>query len=203
MRPLPVSPLESHLYILHIRYQVMRIDWKPIILWGGGAGALVAFWAGLWITGFLMAWGEGWLHPGIELPARYSEHLRLPPEVAPGWSEDLIGCDLPGRLSGLLMLITGLGVVAGAAVASVGRLLKLDPGLVALKSFWWLLFVVPSMFFFWLGVARFAVFTLALDRGEPETGELMAEYEEMADDKAREAEALDWTESTSYCLHLP
>jgi hypothetical protein len=115
----------------------MKIDWKPIILWGGGAGALVAFWAGLWITGFLMAWGEGWLHPGIEVPARYAEHLRLPPEVALRWFEDLIGCALPRRLASLLALITALGAVAGAAVASVGRLLKLDPGLVALKSFWW------------------------------------------------------------------
>jgi len=69
-RPLPVSPPGSRPFVVCTHHQVMRIDWKPIILWGGGAGALVAFWAGLWITGFLMAWSEDWLHPGIEVPAR-------------------------------------------------------------------------------------------------------------------------------------
>ena len=117
----------------------MRIDWKPILLWGGGLGALFALWSGLWIVGFLVLWGNGSLYPDLDIPAEFAGFVRVPTDVALGSISRLLGLDLPTQPIAFLLLLTVLGTVAGAFVASVGRLSSLDQQSVGLHSLSWAL----------------------------------------------------------------
>lgn len=123
---------------------MIRIDWKPIILWGGGIGALIGSWWGLWISGFLLAWDHGWLHPGIKIPAEYVDLLQIPIEDSLGWVARILGLRPGSGLTSLLLWMTGIGAAAGAGAASIGRLLRLDPGMTAMRSFAWSLRAVTT-----------------------------------------------------------
>ncbi len=114
-----------------------RIDWKPILLWGGGSGALLGLWAAVWVNGFILAWDQGWLHPGIDLPERFLELVRIPTEVSLAWMASALGLPPTIGLWSLLLWMTGFGAAAGAGVASVGRLLRLDPAMTGFRSFAW------------------------------------------------------------------
>lgn len=126
------------------KQSLIRIDWKPILLWGGGAGALLGLWAGLWTTGFIAAWDQGWLHPGIEMPGKYADFGQIPAGVSLPWVASMLGLPPATGLWALLAWLTGFGAAAGAGFASFGRLLRLDPGMVALRSFAWSLRAITT-----------------------------------------------------------
>lgn len=115
----------------------IAIDWKPIILWGGGAGLLVGGWWGLCVTGFLLAWDRGWLHPGIEIAAEHAAWSRIPLEDSLPWVAAFLRVETPPSLLAALLWSLALGAAAGAGIAGVGRLLKLDPDLKSLRAFRW------------------------------------------------------------------
>lgn len=116
---------------------MIRIEWKPILLWGGGIGALLGLWLGLWVTGFIVGWSEGWLWPGIELSDEYTDLVRIPVELSLGWLVRLLGLPQGTTLLSFLLWTTGFGAAVGACVASLGRLTRLDTRMVGLHSFSW------------------------------------------------------------------
>jgi len=133
-----------------------RIDWKPILLWGGGTGALIGLWWGGWIVGFLTGWERGWLYPGLELAPEKWEALCLcvPAEVALRQFSDLVNISLPTRLVQLVCLVTFLGAITGSFVASLGRMVSLDPQNHGIKSLVWSLRSTfrPSVALAWLTI---------------------------------------------------
>lgn len=115
----------------------ITIDWKPIILWGGGAGILIGAWWGLWVTGFLLAWDRGWLYPGIEVTAEHAAWFRIPLEDSIPWAAAFLRIETPPSLLAALLWSLAIGAAAGAGIAGVGRVLKLDPDLKSLRAFRW------------------------------------------------------------------
>jgi len=121
----------------HSKTPAISIDWKPIILWGGGSGAAIGLWWGLWFTGFLLSWDRGWFFRGIEISSEDPLFLRVPTKLSLGWLADLLGCAPPESLSVVLLWIVAVGAVTGAGLVSVGRLIGIDRNLLGLNSFLW------------------------------------------------------------------
>ena len=125
--------------------QPLKIEnnWKPIVLVGGGSGALVGLWTGLWIVGFLLLWSKGLLHPGVAVPEKYSGFLRVAPESVLALIWNILHLDLPTQPILLLFYLVAVGAVLGAVIVSTSRLTSLDPQSVGFRSFIW---AVRSMF---------------------------------------------------------
>jgi len=123
---------------------LIRIDWKPIVLHGGGIGALLALWVGLWAMGFLVCWDNGWLFPGVEISDRWAESIHYSTEEVLGFLGESLGLDLPTKIPIFLLLMMAVGWVVGAFIASVACLTSLDPGDVGRRTFGWSLRAMVS-----------------------------------------------------------
>jgi hypothetical protein len=137
----------------------MKIDWKPIILYGGGGGGLFGLWTSFWIAGFLTLWDQGLLYPGISLSDQNRYFMRVSPERALALAGDLFHINLPHHLPGFVMAFVFVCAVFGAFLVSVSRLISLDPDSTGLRSYIWtlrsmltwqalLLCLVPSVMLF-------------------------------------------------------
>lgn len=116
---------------------LIRIDWKPILLWGGGVGGLMGLWWGCWLVGFLVAIERGLLYPGIEIPPDDPNFLLFSTETSLRWLGDVLGIEIPKNLSSVFLSIVAIGWALGAGIASLGRFVRLDPNLCAWKTLRW------------------------------------------------------------------
>ncbi len=114
-------------------------NWKPILLVGGGCGGLIGLWTGLWIAGFLVLWEKGMLHPGVAIRPEYSDFLRMNSDDALSIVGAYLHLDLPTHPLTFLFLITFVAAAIGSVVASVSRLVSLDPESIGFRSFRWAL----------------------------------------------------------------
>jgi len=126
------------------RHVVIRVDWKPIILRGGGIGALLVLWVGMWATAFLVCWDNAWLFPGVNLPEKWAESIHYSTEEVLGYLGEVLGLNLPTNIPSFLLLMMAVGWISGALTASIARLTTLDPAGVGRQTFGWSLRAMVS-----------------------------------------------------------